>query len=162
MDEIRIPIHSIVDVITNSSTELYTFPNDNAVELTIDLINQIMKVFNIEGDATDYFDICLVRDIDNEDEDSIIDDFIWNDIWWEREDIMLESGGLDDSYDGDDWEEKRTDFIKKLIANNDPRLFDIDGVEPHRKELKIIPKTDVNNNLTEMLKNIYITEEVNC
>ncbi len=62
--EIKIPIHSVIDVITNSSTEIFTFVKDNAVELCHEAINEILKVSGSDKKSEDLFDVYIEPDLD--------------------------------------------------------------------------------------------------
>ena len=48
METLRIPIHSFVDVITNSSTVIYTYAGDNSVKICHEAVNEILKVAGSE------------------------------------------------------------------------------------------------------------------
>ena len=56
----KIKMHSFVDVITNSSTEIFTSVTDNGVENLYEIINAVMKICNISGEAKDFFEIRTV------------------------------------------------------------------------------------------------------
>lgn len=60
--EIKIPVHSVIDVITNSSTEIFTFAKDNAVELCHEAINEILKVSGSDRKSEDLFDVYIEPD----------------------------------------------------------------------------------------------------
>jgi len=47
-------IHSVIDVITNSSTEIYTF-QDGSVEPVKELLTEVLGLCNIAGTVEDYF-----------------------------------------------------------------------------------------------------------
>jgi hypothetical protein len=69
--------HSVVDIITNSSTVIYTWAAANAVEMVEDLINEVLSnVTNMTLRADDFYDI-EVRVTDNAMEsvvDRLLDD----------------------------------------------------------------------------------------
>jgi hypothetical protein len=73
--EAILPIHSTADVITNSSTVIYTWANSNAVEKAYELLNEVLKMGGSTTKAEDIFDISVSYD----DEDAIGD-------WLEDED----------------------------------------------------------------------------
>lgn len=61
-------IHSIVDVITNSSTEIFSLPHKGTVNIIKDMINEILKEVGSDKTADDLFDIkILVPDYDSDD-----------------------------------------------------------------------------------------------
>ena len=53
---ITVPIHSMVDVITNSSSVIYTEAKENSVELAKEIFNSILKAGGSEATADDLFD----------------------------------------------------------------------------------------------------------
>ena len=54
-----IPVHSVIDVITNSSTEIFT-DFSNSVEPCKELINEMLKTFGVEDlTSDDIFDITV-------------------------------------------------------------------------------------------------------
>lgn len=61
MKVIKIPVHSIIDVITNSSTEIYTFYG-GCVEPAKDLIKEMFKAFNIDKPVDEVFKIFVLAD----------------------------------------------------------------------------------------------------
>lgn len=52
METIKIKLHSVVDVITNSSTVIYTYQN-GSIEPAKELINEMIKLAGIEGKTAD-------------------------------------------------------------------------------------------------------------
>lgn len=58
---IKLKIHSVVDVITNSSTVIYT-NQGFSVEPAKEMINEFLKVFGVEGTWEDYFYIDAFAD----------------------------------------------------------------------------------------------------
>jgi hypothetical protein len=66
MKEIKLSLHSIIDVITNSSTEIYTFTNSSAIEKSYELLNEILKIADSDKKAEDLFEIYIIpNDWDN-------------------------------------------------------------------------------------------------
>jgi len=57
--KVIIPIHSVIDVITNSSTEIFTNASSNSPKLMKDVINSILQVAGCDKTADDLFDIEL-------------------------------------------------------------------------------------------------------
>jgi hypothetical protein len=56
----KLNIHSIIDVITNSSTEIYTYVTKDGVEKAHEMINEILKVSGSTAKSEDLFDISIV------------------------------------------------------------------------------------------------------
>ena len=59
-----INIHSIIDIITNSSTMIFTWMNDDAIEKAFELLDEILKLGDSTKTAKDLFDIKILYDID--------------------------------------------------------------------------------------------------
>lgn len=55
--EIRINVHSFVDVITNSSTEIYMNPSGSAKKMMYNLINTFIAEAGSDKKAEDLYDI---------------------------------------------------------------------------------------------------------
>lgn len=65
---VKIPVHSIIDLITNSSTEIFVH-SENSLKPCKELINEFLKVFNVGQDTSlhgltcdDIFDISIEVD----------------------------------------------------------------------------------------------------
>lgn len=63
--EIRIPVHSFIDLITNSSTEVYISASRNAVKMAKELIQSILDS-NKNGNVDESFDIYTEPNEDGE------------------------------------------------------------------------------------------------
>ena len=50
-------IHSIIDIITNSSTEIFTYCGDSSITGAYELLNEVLKVAGSDKRAEDLFDI---------------------------------------------------------------------------------------------------------
>jgi len=59
--KIYIPVHSVVDVITNSSSVIYTEATTNAVSTMKEIINSILKLAGSEKTAEDLYDISIQK-----------------------------------------------------------------------------------------------------
>lgn len=64
MISVSIPVHSLIDNITNSSTVTYIYARDNAVEVATGMLEKLMATFGIVGKVEDYFDITFGPDED--------------------------------------------------------------------------------------------------
>lgn len=64
MDSIKIPIHSIIDVITNSSTEIFVQASNSSIRIMNDILKSIYPQLKIE----DHFNIRIVDSSDGNDE----------------------------------------------------------------------------------------------
>lgn len=56
---IRIPIHSVTDLITNSSTTIYTY-SDRSADACIAMLDEILKVLGSDKKCTDMFRVEVV------------------------------------------------------------------------------------------------------
>ena len=65
MKSLIIPIHSFVDVITNSSSEIYVSADKNTVSAVKSIINNLLKGVGSDKTSDDLFDICVGVEIDN-------------------------------------------------------------------------------------------------
>jgi hypothetical protein len=65
MTSLTIPIHSFVDLITNSSTEIYIEADKGTIEAVKSLINNLLKVAKSELTADDLFTIKLLTKNDD-------------------------------------------------------------------------------------------------
>lgn len=114
--EMRIPVHSIVDVITNSSTVIYTEAHSNTVEMAKTLFSEILEAAGSPLTADDVFDFStqVLPDGDlGEWLDEIESDGHPDDISaWVRE--IEEIAG---------WKE-RTDRAKELAEQNKDRILE--------------------------------------
>jgi len=62
--EMLVKIHSFIDVITNSSTEMFLVMNSFAVKGMFEVIDEILRVAKSDKKAEDIFDIEVERDWD--------------------------------------------------------------------------------------------------
>ena len=56
-----IKIHSFIDLITNSSTEIYIEASDKTVQTVKDIVNNILKLGNSDITCDDLFEITLEK-----------------------------------------------------------------------------------------------------
>lgn len=63
MGKIKIRIHSFVDIITNSSTEIYTNAKVESVEMMYRIIGKILAVSGIATDPKELFNVYLTSDV---------------------------------------------------------------------------------------------------
>jgi hypothetical protein len=72
MKSLTINIHSFVDLITNSSTEIFVQATDQTVKSVKKLIDELLKLGNSQYKCEDLFDISLMADVWDDD----IEDFV--------------------------------------------------------------------------------------
>lgn len=70
MQSILIPIHSFVDLITNSSSEVFVQATEKTVETVKDIINEVLKLQNSSKTADDLFSFTLVMNDDGYNEET--------------------------------------------------------------------------------------------
>lgn len=154
LPKISINFHSIVDVITNSSTVIYVQCTSNTIKMTKELINSILNIAKSDKMADDLFDFKIVTNEENE-VDSISDNLD------DYEKDALNLGFTKEDIDGG-WEKRLV--IAKTIYNaintgkiNEPGGWgkDYDGWDT--RNLIITAKKDdqFTLNLTEQIKSIF-------
>lgn len=57
MEQIKIPIHSFIDVITNSSTEIYISNSSKTKKMIKQLINNVLNIAGSDKTVDDLFEI---------------------------------------------------------------------------------------------------------
>ena len=71
--ELVLAIHSIIDLVTNSSTEIYVTCHTKTVETIKEFVNGILKSVNSDKTADDLFDMSLYMEFSGESEISFSD-----------------------------------------------------------------------------------------
>jgi hypothetical protein len=61
MDSIKIPIHSTTDLITNSSTTIFTYSSGSEVAV-VEMIDEVFESFGIHKKCKDVFDTVVLAD----------------------------------------------------------------------------------------------------
>jgi hypothetical protein len=133
--EIKIPIHSVIDVITNSSTEIFTFAKNNAVELCHEAINEILKVSRSEKKSEELFDVyiepdsgylidCLFDILEEMNDDNIADGGEGDEVYLKYEKRIKETESIKNYSDRID---KESELIKEIYKY----LIETDKVEDY-------------------------------
>jgi len=123
---VKIPMHSVIDLITNSSTEIFTY-SENSLEPAKELINEILKLQGVDKTCDDVFDLSIQFD------EYGLDQYI-------------EFENYDRDIDGDE-------IRKQILEGNKPDWFEDYHVETN---LVIEPKDEAYANLAElMVKFLY-------
>jgi len=73
MKSIKLNIHSFIDIITNSSTEIYVAASQHTIDSIHKLVNSILGITNSQLKSEDLFDISL--DKEDEEETNSWDDY---------------------------------------------------------------------------------------
>jgi len=130
MEAIKILMHSVIDLITNSSTEIFVY-SENSLEPAKELINEILKLQGVDQTCDDLFDLSV-----------------------EMSDYGLEQYLEYEQYDQDDLD---VEEVKKQIeAGNIPDWFETYHVETF---LVIKPKDEKYTKLAELLKKFLYSGE---
>jgi len=141
----KIKLHSVTDLITNSSTTIFTY-SDNSIEPLKEMINEILKTFNIDQTCDDMFDIIVLCSNEYDYE------------YW------LESNEMPDGIDSDtDIKNLYNDVITGKIPK--PKWFeeveeheDYDGFLPSTY-ISLIPKEEKYNKIGNLIfKFLYSTD----
>jgi len=64
MEKVVLNVHSIIDVITNSSTEIYTCTHGKTIEYMKELLNSVLKAGGSKKTADDLYDFKIKLDGD--------------------------------------------------------------------------------------------------
>ena len=99
-----IPLHSFVDVITNSSTVIYTGVQENAIDAMKGIINEVLRAAGSEKTSDDLFEISVLS------REKIGEELLG------REDIEAHSAEYWDLYDEVD--EKLADMPGQISADD--------------------------------------------
>ena len=129
----KIKLHSIVDVITNSSTVIYTY-QDKCVEPFKEMIDAIAKTFGIDKTCDDMFDVFVSCDsfdyaidrLEDLDDDNLNEDLVIiknMDDWYQQEEALKEyikNGG-----DTSDiiYEDDQTDTSINIVPKDEKYKF---------------------------------------
>jgi len=163
---IKIKPHSIVDVITNSSTVVYVQTHNNTIKYAKELVNTLLKVVGSKEKAENLFDFYF--DVDREQEIEKIGEKIdTEDVSDIDISIIKAFKKIDNKLTGKKFQEmedsKFTEVANKLldkIASGKIKPYDSYGLSYNdwdEKELIIKPKNNdkLTINLTKQIKNIF-------
>lgn len=106
---ILIQFHSVVDVITNSSTVIYTRAKSNSIRVLTSLVNALMAATSSDLRAEDMFEFKL---------EEVIKDYVWDDYraWY--------AGNLPREHDGNEFIDPPTFEQFKAREEKPPWWFD--------------------------------------
>lgn len=136
----NLQIHSICDVITNSSTTVYMFATKNAVNLTRQAIKGIMLTLGIEGEPEDFFDINLVI------KESYLEDCIAD--MKEEIDYYKENSNLEEA-------EKIRNKMENMLSG------DISEADSHNLTISVKPKDNPEaEDIGRLLRSIFTAREI--
>lgn len=93
---VKIPMHSIIDLITNSSTEIFVH-SENSLKPCKELINEFLKITGSDKTCDDMFDLSI--EIENYSLDTYRDYYLENDIEEEVDNTDKDSNELKDEFE---------------------------------------------------------------
>jgi len=88
MKQIIIPVHSFIDVITNSSTEIFVNVTNNTIQYAKDLINTILKESGSDKTADDLYEFSF-KDDDYYNKDNIMKEYEYDEDEYNEEYNMV-------------------------------------------------------------------------
>lgn len=140
---IKIPIHSTTDLITNSSTVIFTY-SENSEGALVEMINEMFNTFGIDKTCDDVFDTVVLTDKDEYEEHAE-----------EYAPVKIDDDELDQLYD---------DVLNCRI--NKPDWFK--EVEGHENSwtyytpetyLHLVPKKEEYKKLAELVRNFLYSAD---
>lgn len=141
VNQLVIPIHSVVDIITNSSTVIYTGTQDSAKSAIRNIINHILEQAGSDKEALDLYDIKVVGTGDME-----IDD-------------LLDQRGIYYKYPNYNEEYKKLENELGVAFEQIKTEFADSGAYP-KSSLVVTPKNDAQDDyVTQMLGMLFYVEE---
>ena len=158
MKKLVIPIHSFVDVITNSSTTIYVGCHSNTIEYAKDLINNLLKIAGSDKKADDLFEFEIQNKFQHDRElleeylDCIIDDY---------EDEIRQDERFKDIEDINDVKDDIYDQMIKMVADKmlkgEIELIESNDYGYDERKLVITAKTDdkIILNLSDKMSSIF-------
>jgi hypothetical protein len=111
MESLKITLHSEVDVITNSSTTIYTQVSEGGIETVKGIINSILKIGGSELTADDLFTFEITSEQLDEQRTEKLGD----------EGILSEYLGREISYRDNDYNEKIQELFDKIQSGEYPK-----------------------------------------
>jgi len=152
MKEIRIPFHSYIDVITNSSTEIFASVSNNAKDIMTEILTSVLKAAGSNKTVDEIFDIEFIY---NEEETA------WcpcceYDITKTEEDELGNCGRCHGNYEIPikDLTEEEFNYINESV--NDGLGF--------QKDISIKIKSDglEGKNIISRLNDVFVNTEISC
>ena len=151
MKELRLKLHSVVDLITNSSTVLYT-DSSKSLEALENVIKEMFKLYDIDKQVEEVFDIYIeIEDMYSKIHDYIVDNNDEFDLDYDDENFYGQVDKLAKKYFEDVESNKidRMNWTSKFIDND---ISDNNWIIIKSKDKKY-------ENLADLLKKlIYSTE----
>lgn len=121
MEPIVIKIHSFIDLITNSSTEIFIQTHEKTLDATKDLVNKILLAAGRSEKAEDFFDFKVIENLNYEE---------YRKDYESDEEYFEENSNPDDGdyVDGDIVLTPKNNNKKTInLADEVKKIFNIDG-----------------------------------
>lgn len=138
-NKLTIPIHSIIDLITNSSTEIFVH-SESSIEPVKELLNELLRIEGSDKTCDEIFDISIEHDV------TCLNEFIENDY-----------GGIDEILQLD--YKDRIQLLKDILNNRKPEPYWWDDIvndcrnNYHVKTLLVVKSKEEKYNIfSELLK----------
>jgi len=143
---VKIPVHSLIDLITNSSTEIFV-DCTSSVQPAKDLLTEFLKLSGSDKTCDEVFDVSLEEDSWN------IESWFDYQFEWEGDSEVYEKYVKEYNLKGPDYKERQIN-LKKLIEDYQAgKCEDIEIDSYHiQKFLKVTSKDDKYTHLLELLK----------
>lgn len=109
-NSITIKIHSFIDVITNSSTEIYVQASESTIKSVKELVNGLLKMGGSTKTADDLFTFELI--------DPGFADRVWDAAWH-----YLSDEEAPDDETGDQYEQRVKDLVDAVDKKNPPEWY---------------------------------------
>lgn len=144
-----IPVHSFIDVVTNSSTSIYVGCHDNTIQYAKDLIDSLLKAAGSGKTADEVFNFVLSCDFDNEE--------------YRLEEYLGEENSKFNEMNPDEKEKLMKDTFNKMLSGEvEPySSFGTSGgdCDYDQRTLIITSKSgEISIDLTEKMENIFSIE----
>jgi hypothetical protein len=155
-DTIKIKLHSMTDLITNSSTVIYTY-SEASLNILKDMINEFFKAFKIDKACDDVFDLSV----------DFRDNYRYQDAFWDLEEdsIPPELKGITPATDYAKRTQRLNNYCDKVRAGEIAKpqwMKDVEtGDNRPSTYLTINPKSPEHEELAKLIvKFLYSTESV--
>jgi hypothetical protein len=148
MTQTVIPMHSIVDVITNSSTVIYVAGTKSSGKYMHELINTILKESGSDKKSEDLFEFTVAPNFDY-----WLDNFTENILeeWVDEEDERLAHYNIPADFDDLDWKETEKvarRVFNQAVAEGDTETLEYDnGYDDYIKD-NLVMTSKVNDKFT--------------
>jgi len=147
---IRIPVHSIIDLITNSSTEIFV-TSENSLKPAKELLKELLKINGSDKKVDEVFEISI--EIDKDD----IIGYLTDSCEYENKELYEELGFAQMT----DYKKqaKHAEKIAQEILEGQRPMFEIEGEQPISTYLKVVSKDPAYDKFLKILKEFLYSPE---